>query len=139
MRESVFKIKFRVLAGEFESIETSPGFAWLLDEFKDIKNQQCLSFMNWILLYFCIFYLIMHLLMYLNLNSKIETKFQMEFIRCCRFPIMRETWNKCFFLKVKLFRKSFMQLYTNTTNLYKINIHGFIKRSSKFKCDIIKA
>ena len=32
VRESVFKIKFRVLAGEFESIETSPGFVRLLDE-----------------------------------------------------------------------------------------------------------
>ena len=32
VRESVFKIEFRVLAGEFESIETSPGFARLLDE-----------------------------------------------------------------------------------------------------------
>ena len=29
---SVFKIEFRVLAREFESIETSPGFARLLDE-----------------------------------------------------------------------------------------------------------
>ena len=32
VRGSVFKIKFRVLAGEFESIETSPGFVRLLDE-----------------------------------------------------------------------------------------------------------
>ena len=32
VRESVFKIEFRVVAGEFESIETSPGFARLLDE-----------------------------------------------------------------------------------------------------------
>ena len=32
VRESVFKIKFRVLAEEFEYIETSPGFARLLDE-----------------------------------------------------------------------------------------------------------
>ena len=30
--ESVFKIEFRVLAREFESIETSPGFAQLLGE-----------------------------------------------------------------------------------------------------------
>ena len=28
----IFKIEFRVLAREFESIETSPGFARLLDE-----------------------------------------------------------------------------------------------------------
>ena len=41
VRESVFRIKFRVLAVEFESIETSPGFARL--EFKDIKNQQCVD------------------------------------------------------------------------------------------------
>ena len=44
MRESVFKIKFRVFAGEFESIETSPGFAHLLGKklklkSKEIKNQ----------------------------------------------------------------------------------------------------
>ena len=32
MRGSVFKMKFRVLSGEFESIETSPGFAQLLGE-----------------------------------------------------------------------------------------------------------
>ena len=30
MRGSVFKIAFGILAGEFESIETSPGFAQLL-------------------------------------------------------------------------------------------------------------
>ena len=32
MRESVFKMEFRILAREFESIETSPGFAQLLGE-----------------------------------------------------------------------------------------------------------
>jgi hypothetical protein len=32
VRESVFKMKFRVLSNEFESIETSPGFAQLLRE-----------------------------------------------------------------------------------------------------------
>ena len=32
VRGSVFKMKFRVLSGEFESIETSPGFAQLLGE-----------------------------------------------------------------------------------------------------------
>ena len=32
VRGSVFKKKFRVLAREFESIETSPGFAKLLGE-----------------------------------------------------------------------------------------------------------
>ena len=32
VRGNVFKIKFRVLAGEFESIETSPRFAQLLGE-----------------------------------------------------------------------------------------------------------
>ena len=32
VRESVFKIKFRCLIIEFESVETSPGFAWLLLE-----------------------------------------------------------------------------------------------------------
>ena len=32
VRGNIFKIEFRVLAGEFESIETSPGFARLLDE-----------------------------------------------------------------------------------------------------------
>ena len=32
VRESVFNIEFRVLARESESIETSPGFARLLDE-----------------------------------------------------------------------------------------------------------
>ena len=32
VRGSVFKMEFRVLAREFESIETSPGFARLLDE-----------------------------------------------------------------------------------------------------------
>ena len=29
---SVFKIKFRCLIIKFESVETSPGFAWLLGE-----------------------------------------------------------------------------------------------------------
>ena len=29
MRGSVFRIEFRVLLGEFKSVETSPGFAWL--------------------------------------------------------------------------------------------------------------
>ena len=32
MRGSVFKMKFRVLSREFESIETFPGFAQLLGE-----------------------------------------------------------------------------------------------------------
>ena len=32
VRGSVFKIKFKVLAGEFESIETFPGFVKLLGE-----------------------------------------------------------------------------------------------------------
>ena len=32
VRERVFKIEFRVLSREFESIETSPGFAQLLGE-----------------------------------------------------------------------------------------------------------
>ena len=32
VRERVFKIKFRVLSRQFESIETSPGFAQLLEE-----------------------------------------------------------------------------------------------------------
>ena len=32
VRESVFKMEFRVLYREFESIETSPGFAQLLGE-----------------------------------------------------------------------------------------------------------
>ena len=32
VRGSVFKMEFRVLAREFESTETSPGFARLLDE-----------------------------------------------------------------------------------------------------------
>ena len=32
VRGSVFKMKFRVLAGEFEPIETSPGFAQVLGE-----------------------------------------------------------------------------------------------------------
>ena len=32
VRGSVFKMKFRVLSREFESIETSPGFAQLLGE-----------------------------------------------------------------------------------------------------------
>ena len=32
LRGSVFKIKFRVLAGEFESIQTFPGFVQLLGE-----------------------------------------------------------------------------------------------------------
>ena len=32
VRESVFRIKFRVSSREFESIETSPGFAQLLGE-----------------------------------------------------------------------------------------------------------
>ena len=32
VRESVLKIKFRALSREFESIETSPGFAQLLGE-----------------------------------------------------------------------------------------------------------
>ena len=32
VRGSVFKMEFRVLSGEFESIETSPGFAQLLGE-----------------------------------------------------------------------------------------------------------
>jgi hypothetical protein len=31
-RGSVFRMKFRELSGEFESIETSPGFAQLLGE-----------------------------------------------------------------------------------------------------------
>ena len=44
MLGSVFKMKFRVLSGEFESIETSPGFAQLLGEnwnqsHKKINNQ----------------------------------------------------------------------------------------------------
>ena len=30
VRGSVFNIAFRVLATKFESIETSPGFAWFL-------------------------------------------------------------------------------------------------------------
>jgi hypothetical protein len=32
VRGSVFKIKFKALAGEFESIETFPGFVQLLGE-----------------------------------------------------------------------------------------------------------
>ena len=32
LRGSVFKIVFRVLAREFESIETSSGFDWFLGE-----------------------------------------------------------------------------------------------------------
>ena len=45
VRESVFKIKFKVLAGEFKSIaliplQDLPGFQMKI-EFKDIKNQQC--------------------------------------------------------------------------------------------------
>ena len=32
VRGSVFKMEFRVLSREFESIETSPGFAQLLGE-----------------------------------------------------------------------------------------------------------
>ena len=32
VRGSVFKMKFRVLSNEFESIETFPGFAQLLGE-----------------------------------------------------------------------------------------------------------
>ena len=32
VRGSVLKIKFRVLSREFENIETSPGFAQLLEE-----------------------------------------------------------------------------------------------------------
>jgi hypothetical protein len=32
VRGSVFNMEFRVLAREFEFIETSPGFARLLDE-----------------------------------------------------------------------------------------------------------
>ena len=32
VRGSVFKMKFRVLSREFESIETSPGFAQFLGE-----------------------------------------------------------------------------------------------------------
>ena len=32
VRGSVFKIKFKVLAGEFESIETFPGFVQLVGE-----------------------------------------------------------------------------------------------------------
>ena len=32
VRGSVFKIKFEALAGEFESIETFPGFVQLLGE-----------------------------------------------------------------------------------------------------------
>jgi hypothetical protein len=32
VRGSVFKIKFKVLAGEFESIKTFPGFVQLVGE-----------------------------------------------------------------------------------------------------------
>ena len=39
MRGSVFKMKFRVLSREFESIETSPGYAQLLLGIK-ISNQE---------------------------------------------------------------------------------------------------
>ena len=38
MSESVFKIISRILAREFESGETSPGFAWLLGENWDFQN-----------------------------------------------------------------------------------------------------
>ena len=38
VRGSVFKMKFRVWSREFESIETSPGFAQLLEE-NWIQNQ----------------------------------------------------------------------------------------------------
>ena len=40
MRGSVFKMKFRVLSIEFESIETSPGFAQLLGEIGIKINNQ---------------------------------------------------------------------------------------------------
>ena len=45
MRGSVFRMKFRVLSREFESIDTSPGFARLLGEnwyqsHKKINNQE---------------------------------------------------------------------------------------------------
>ena len=32
VRGSVIEINFRDLAREFESVETSPGFAWLLEK-----------------------------------------------------------------------------------------------------------
>ena len=32
MRGSVFRIAFRILAGEFESVENSPGFDCLIGE-----------------------------------------------------------------------------------------------------------
>jgi hypothetical protein len=40
LRGSVFKIKFRVLAGQFESIQTFPGFVQLLEKigFKVIQK-----------------------------------------------------------------------------------------------------
>ena len=38
VRGSVFRMKFRVFSGEFESIETSPGFAQFLGE-NWYKNQ----------------------------------------------------------------------------------------------------
>ena len=38
MRGSVFRIVFRLLIREFESVETSPGFAQLLGEKLDFQN-----------------------------------------------------------------------------------------------------
>ena len=32
VRGTVFRMKYRVLSREFESIEIFPGFAWLLEE-----------------------------------------------------------------------------------------------------------
>jgi hypothetical protein len=47
MRGSVFRIVFRTFFREFESIETSPGFAQLLGEKMDFQNDVGKKIVKW--------------------------------------------------------------------------------------------
>ena len=73
MRGSVFRIVFRILVREFESVETSPGFAQLLGEKLDFQNDVGKKSLNG---------------ESLEMNAVISRSFLIK-VKCCKFILRK--------------------------------------------------
>jgi hypothetical protein len=73
MRGSVFRIVFRTFFREFESIETSPGFAQLLGEKLDFQNDVGKKSLNG---------------ESLEMNAVISRSFLIK-VKCCKFILRK--------------------------------------------------
>ena len=73
MRGSVFRIVFRTFFREFESIETSPGFAQLLGEKLDFQNDVGKKSLNG---------------ESLEMNAVISRSFLIK-VKCCKFILKK--------------------------------------------------